>query len=152
MMKTAMVIAVAALALAGCAEKPKIEECWSQGAKASVQTMIEDWIVEKVRDDDKSGKFDEAGFRKALKVELGTFMAMDVNGIGVLQCGANAKATITRNDGTVLRGGPAPVTFGIYPGENKGSVYQIPNGFAATKLMQDLEQSYNRGGEASGAQ
>ncbi|WP_157889312.1 hypothetical protein [Chromobacterium subtsugae] len=146
-----MVIVAAALALAGCAEKPKIEECWSEEAKTVLKKLVADGVIKQIKSEDQTGRLDEQQLRKALKIELGAFMAADRNSIGVLQCGADATSTLTRDDGLVLKGGPFPFTFGIYPAEEKGPLYVIPNGLAFNSLIRDMQQSASRGGEASGA-
>ncbi|WP_043614231.1 hypothetical protein [Chromobacterium violaceum] len=141
MKTTAMIMAAAALALAGCAEKPKIEECWSPDAKRIVKTMTEDGIVRQLKEETRSGPFDEQAFRKSLSVEVNAFIVTDWNQTGALKCEAEARATITRGDGSILRGGPRALPFGVYPAEEKGPVYQIPTGLTFNSLIRDMEQS-----------
>ncbi|QIY81480.1 hypothetical protein [Chromobacterium violaceum] len=130
-MRTSVVIVAAALALAGCAEKPKIEQCWSAEAKQAINRMVLDLVMEAVGDQLKAGgkPYDAAAqetIKKNLHLDLDKFSVTDVNNAGVLTCSASVDMKFDKAEGGNLSGHINLLPFAVQPGEG-GNYYVIPS-------------------------
>ncbi|MGC0155747.1 hypothetical protein ACPRNU_25075 [Chromobacterium vaccinii] len=130
---------LAAVAVTGCSEKPKIEECWTPGAKQTVTRMVTDAVMEAVGDQVKSdgSPFDakaQEAVKKNLHLTVGDFAAMDANSAGVLFCGASVDFKFDKVDGGSLGGRIGSLPFSVQPGE-KEKYYVIPNTLPIKNLV-----------------
>lgn len=117
--------------LAGCAEKPKIEECWSPDAKKAVGQMVHDKVIEIVgRQITDSGKPFDATVQQSLeshmKLTLDDYAATDANQAGAISCSASVSLEVKWPDSPAVTSKLSALNFGILQAE-KGKLYQLPN-------------------------